>query len=279
MVIEMTSLQGIMGRFYALHSGESAEVAQAISEQYSTAPASKAGLVIGAADRLDTLAGLFSAGLAPSGTKDPFAQRRAALGLVQALIGSETAFDLRLGLALAAEGLPIPAAADTLEACLDFVVGRLRTHLLEEGGFRYDVVDAVLAAQAGNPLGAWNAARELTAWIERPVWNELLPAYARCVRITRDQKEKFAIQPAAFADPAENALFQAVKAVEEVVKAGSVESLFQAFQPVIPVINRFFEAVLVMAEDPAVRSNRLGLLQRVAALADGTLDLSKLEGF
>jgi glycyl-tRNA synthetase len=279
MVIEMTSLQGIMGRFYALHSGETAEVAQAIAEQYSTAPASKAGLVIGAADRLDTLAGLFSAGLAPSGTKDPFAQRRAALGLVQALIGSQTAFDLRQGLALAAEGLPIPSGTEALAACLDFVVGRLRTHLLEEGGFRYDVVDAVLAAQAGDPLGAWKAARELTAWIGSPSWDEVLPAYARCVRITRDQKEKFAIQPTAFADPAEGSLFQAVRTVEAALKAGSVESLFQAFLPVIPLINRFFEAVLVMAEDPAVKANRLGLLQRVAALAEGTLDLSKLEGF
>ena len=143
----------------------------------------------------------------------------------------------------------------------------------------YDVVDAVLAAQSANPLGAWNAARALTAWMAGPAWSELLPAYARCVRITRDQKEQFAIQPAAFIDPAESSLLQAVEAVEAARVVGSVDSFFSAFQPAVPAINRFFEAVLVMAEDPAVRANRLGLLQRVAALAEGTVDLSRLEGF
>jgi glycyl-tRNA synthetase len=275
-----------MGRFYARHSGEEDGVAEAIYEQYlpkSTGdllPATKPGLVVGAADRLDSLAGLFAAGLAPSGTKDPFAQRRAALGLVQTLIGCQIPFDLRKGLALAAEGLPVQATPQTLAACFDFIVGRLRTYLLEEGGFRFDVIDAVLAVQAANPLGAWQAARDLTAWVARPEWKDLLPAYSRCVRITRDQPERFAIQPEAFSMPAESGLYQAVLAAEAALgQANSLDAFCQALMPLIPVINRFFEDVLVMAEEPAVRANRLGLLQRVAALASGAADLSALEGF
>jgi glycyl-tRNA synthetase len=285
MVIEMTSLQGVMGRFYALHSGEDAAVANAIYEHYlpkstgDVLPASKAGQVIGAADRLDSLAGLFAAGLAPSGTKDPFAQRRAALGLVQALIGCEVNFDVRQGLALAAEGLPVQATPETLAACADFVAGRLRTYLTEEGGFRFDVVDAVLALQSANPLGAWRAAQDLSAWIARPEWKEFLPAYSRCVRITRDVKETFAIQPAAFVEAAERDLFHALETAEAARGAGSVDGFARAFLPLIPVVTRFFEAVLVMADDATVRANRLGLLQRVAALAAGAADLSFLEGF
>ena len=285
MVIEMTSLQGVMGRFYALHSGEDAAVANAIYEHYlpkstgDVLPASKAGQVIGAADRLDSLAGLFAAGLAPSGTKDPFAQRRAALGLVQALIGCEVNFDVRQGLALAAEGLPVQATPETLAACADFVAGRLRTYLTEEGGFRFDVVDAVLAVQSANPLGAWRAAQDLSAWVARPEWKEFLPAYSRCVRITRDVKETFTIQPAAFVEAAERDLFQALETAEAARGVGSVDGFARAFLPLIPVVTRFFEAVLVMADDSTVRANRLGLLQRVAALASGAADLSFLEGF
>ena len=286
MVIEMTALQGVMGRYYALHSGESQAVADAIYQHYlprsagDVLPASKPGLLVGLADRLDSLAGLFAVGLAPTGTKDPFAQRRTSLGLIQALIGSGVTFDLREGIRLAAEGQPIQASSESQAACFEFITGRLRSHLLEEGGFRYDVVDAVLAEQAANPLGAWRAAQELSAWTARADWSTILPAYSRCVRITRDQAETFSVHPAGFVDPAETAFFQAVQAAENAPREpGSIDGLFQAFLPAIPAINTFFETVLVMAEDSALRANRLGLLQRVAALANGAADFSKLEGF
>lgn len=287
MVIEMTSLQGIMGRYYALHSGESAEVAEAIYEHYlprftgDVLPETKAGLVVGLADRLDSLAGLFAAGLAPTGTRDPFAQRRAALGLVQILALKGLDFDLREGLRLAAEELPIETGPETQAVCLDFIVGRLRSYLLEsDEGFRYDVVDAVLAEQQTNPAGVLRGVRELSRWVSRPDWVTILPAYARCVRITRDQKERFDIHPEAFLDPAENDLYAAVVDAETAHRQpGSVDEFFAVFVPLIPLINRFFEAVLVMAEDNTVRANRLGLLQRIAALARGVADFSRLEGF
>lgn len=284
MVVEMTSVQGVMGRFYALQSGETQEVAQAIFEHYlprstgDTLPAGLPGLLIGLADRLDTLAGLFAAGLAPTGTKDPFAQRRAALGLVQTLGGRDLDFDLRQGLALAAEGLPVVASTETLAACLDFIVGRMRSYLLEQQGYRYDLVDAVLAEQQANPAGVFRAVNALSQWVTRPDWNTILPAFSRCVRITRDQKQRFEINPAAFIDPAERELFAALEAAPA-RRAGSVEDFFSVFLPLVPVITRFFEAVMVMADDPAVRANRLGLLQRVAALSAGVADFSKLEGF
>lgn len=287
MVIEMTALQGIMGRYYALHSGESAPVAGAIFEHYlprsadDAVPQAAPGLVIGIADRLDMLAGLFAAGLAPTGTKDPFAQRRAALGLVQALISWNMDFDLKQGLALAAENQPIPVSEASQAACLEFIAGRLRSSIMAmPEGYRYDVVDAVLSAQSANPAAAMRAVRALAEWVRRPDWNTILPAYARCVRITRDQKERYGVRPELFADPAENELYTRLQAAQaQPRKAGSVEDFFDAFLPLIPAINRYFEAVMVMDQDPQVRANRLGLLQEIAALSAGTADFSELEGF
>ena len=287
MVIEMTALQGIMGRYYALASGESQAVADAIYEHYlprsadDAPPAGKAGRVIGIADRLDSLAGLFAAGLAPTGTKDPFAQRRAALTLVQSLMKLNIDFDLRQALALAAETQPVKASPEVLAACFDFIVGRMRAYLPElPEGYRYDVIDAVLAVQADNPARAFRAIQELTRQVARPDWNTILPAYSRCVRITRDQKEKFTLRPEAFSDPAELALYAALQTAQAAPRRpGSVEDFFAAFMPVMPAITRFFEAVLVMADDSQTRANRLGLLQQVAALPAGIADLSMLEGF
>ncbi|HEY3343824.1 MAG TPA: glycine--tRNA ligase subunit beta [Anaerolineaceae bacterium] len=285
MVVEMTSLQGVMGSYYALRSGEPAPVAQAIFEHYlprSTGdafPQTKAGLVVGMADRLDTLAGLFAAGLAPTGTKDPFAQRRAALGLVQNLMAWDLDFDLRRGVELAAQGLPIPASPEIQAAALDFIVGRLRGQLIDQN-YRYDVVDAILAAQRRNPAGVLRAVKALSGWVARPDWTTILPTYARCVRITRDLKQRFPVDKSLFAEPTEKALYEVLVTAEAVERQpGSVDGFLNAFLPMIPPIKRFFDDVLVMAEDPAIRSNRLGMLQRIAAMADGVADLSVLEGF
>ena len=285
MVVEMTSLQGVMGKIYAIQSGEPPQVAEAISEHYlprfagDVSPASRPGLVVGIADRLDTLAGLFAAGLAPSGSKDPFAQRRAALGLVQNLVTWDMSFDLKAGLDAAAERLPIAASPESQLACLEFIVKRLRNTLLEQG-WQYDVVDGVLASQGENPARATLAVNELSAWVARPDWLTILPAYSRCVRITRDFSEEFAITTEYLVEPAEQELYQALLSAEERWrKPGSVDDFLNAFLPVIPAINRFFDDVMVMAEDKKLRENRLGLLQRLAALADGVVDLSYLEGF
>jgi glycyl-tRNA synthetase len=285
MVVEMTSLQGVIGRYYALDSGETSAVAQAIFEHYlprytgDQVPAARPGLTVGLADRLDTLVGLFAAGLAPSGNKDPFAQRRAALGLVQGLIAWDINFDLHTALQAAAAHLPISSSPENQAAVLEFIVERLRFVFLEQG-YRYDVVDGVLAAQGDNPAGAMRAVKALSQWVARPDWSSILPAYARCVRITRDLKQTFSLNPAAFKEPQEADLYQALQAAQASQRdPGSVDDMLHAFTPMIPTINSYFDTVLVMAEDAVLRTNRLGQLQRIVALANGVVDFSRLEGF
>ncbi|MDX1435815.1 MAG: glycine--tRNA ligase subunit beta [Anaerolineales bacterium] len=285
MVVEMTSLQGVMGRYYALGAGEPEAVAWAIEEHYrprfsgDAAPASRAGLMVGMADRLDSLAGLFAVGLAPTGAKDPFALRRAALGLVSNLIHWDQDFDVGRALKIAADGLPVEAEEESVQAAMAFVVGRLRNLLLDEGR-RYDVVEAVLEAQGHNPAGAARAVISLEAWVDRDDWSNILPAYSRCVRITRDLDETYTVDSELFQEPAERALYAALEQAEAAPgSGGSVDDFLKAFEPLIPAVNQFFDDVLVMAEDEEVKRNRLGLLQRIAALADGVADMSRLEGF
>ena len=285
MVVEMTSLQGIMGRYYAIHSGELKAVAEAIFEHYlprsadDQLPRGKPGLVVGLADRLDSLMGLFAVGLAPTGTKDPFAQRRAALGICQNLIQWELNFDLHWALREAARVLDKDIAPEDQVACLEFITGRLRGMLLEMG-YSYDIVDAVLAEQGHDPFGALVGVRELSAWTAREDWGELLPAFSRCVRITRDLDTVYSVDEAGFQEDSETALHQAINHAEaNMTGKTSIDAFLSAFVPLAPVVNRFFDEVLVMAEDPSVRQNRLALVQRVAGLSKGVVDMSRLEGF
>jgi glycyl-tRNA synthetase len=132
MVVEMTSLQGIMGGHYAQLSGESAEVAAAIAGQYNAVSRTRPGLALALADRLDSLTGLAAAGLMPKGSNDPFALRRAALQMIENLMANQVAFDLREGIAAAAQLLPIPADETVQNEVLGFVNGRLEGVLWEK---------------------------------------------------------------------------------------------------------------------------------------------------
>jgi glycyl-tRNA synthetase len=284
MVVEMTSLQGEVGRIYALRSGETEHVAQAIFEHYlprhagDQVPSSKPGFVIGFADRLDTLIGLFAAGHKPSGARDPFGLRRTAIGLVQLLIGNKQRIDLRQSLAEAAKRQPIKVTEEHLEACLEFIIVRQQTLLLDE--YPHDAVDAVLAGQGYDPAGAISAVDQLGTWRQREDWPLLLQAYARCVRITRDQSQHYEVDPALLSDPAEIALHEAYMTLDNKSDhPGSVDAFLSKIEILLPAITKFFEDVLVMMDDANVRQNRLGLLQRISDLADGVADLSLLEGF
>jgi len=277
MVTEMTSLQGIIGGEYALRSGESQDVVTAISEQYQTVPASKPGLVVALTDRLDSLVGLFAAGLAPTGAKDPFGLRRAAIGIVQPLIEHDADFDLAEAVKRSTETQPIEVTDEVQARIFDFIAGRLSV-ALKDMGYKYDVVDAVLAAQSNNPAGSARAVKQLQVWVEREDWHEILPGFARCVRITRDQQETFEVSEKLLDEEAEKGLYEAVQNLPEKV-VGDIDSFLQNVVTLIPSINTFFDKVLVMAEDEKVKQNRLGLLQKIASLSDGAADLSKLEGF
>ncbi len=290
MVVEMTALQGIMGREYALLSGEPPEVAQAVAEHYmprhagDVLPESLPGVAVAIADRLDSLAGLFAVGLSPTASADPYGLRRAAAGLVQILLGHELDLDLQWAVAEVGEIQPVVASGEVLAEILDFIAGRLQV-LLREQGYRYDVVEAILGAQRHNPRRAAIYIRQLERWVAREDWSLILDAYARCVRITRDQGKRFDLRPAAFAEPAEKALYAAYqRAVEARGDAPDVDTLLNTFAPMVPEITTFFApaadgGVLVMDEDQSVRENRLALLQHIVALADGVMDFSHLEGF
>jgi glycyl-tRNA synthetase len=277
MVVEMTSLQGIMGGEYALRSGEHPQVAAAIAEQYQPVPRSKPGLVLALADRLDALVGLFAAGLAPTGTKDPFGLRRAAIGVVQPLMEHAIDFDVRAAVSESAKLQSVEVSQAVQQQVLDFITGRLGV-LLKDGGYKYDVVDAVLSQQSDRPAATLQAVKQLAAWVARPDWGMILPAYARCVRITRDRKEKYAVRPELFVEEPERKLYAAVNAQPSTF-GGDVDGLLNAVVALIPSIDTFFDKVLVMADEQPLRENRLGLLQQIAALADGVADLGKLEGF
>ncbi|HEC33979.1 MAG TPA: glycine--tRNA ligase subunit beta [Chloroflexi bacterium] len=288
MVVEFTILQGAMGREYALRSGEDPAVAEAIFEHYlprfsgDALPRTRPGLVVGLANRLDSLAGLFAVGLAPTGSTDPYHLRRDALGVVQNLIAARLPFSVQEGLAAAAHLLPVEVSAQNLEMAREFIVGRLRVYLREQG-FRHDAVAAVLAARGDDPYRARVAVEQLSRWIEREDWPRTLDNYARCVRITRDFKERFPLDPARFVQPAEGELYAAYReARARLTPDSSVDEFFAAFLPLVDVIDRYFakeSGVLVMTEERALRENRLALLQHIAALAEGIVDLGKLEGF
>ena len=218
MVVEMTSLQGIMGREYARLSGESDAVATAIFEAYlprsqgDSLPAAQPGLTLGLANRLDSLVGLFAVGLAPTATADPFGLRRDALGLVQALVGLAQPFDLRPAIRAAAELMPIQAGETVLVDVLSFVRDRLYAWLRDQG-LPHDVVAAVLAEQAHDPYRAAAAARELAALTQAPDWTDVFTAYARCKRIVRALPETYALAPEHYTEAGDARLVRCVAGV------------------------------------------------------------------
>ena len=191
------------------------------------------------ADRLDSLAGLFAVGLAPTGSADPYGLRRAAAGVVQILLERQLPFSTRAGLAEAARTMPVAVAPESLNAAVDFIVGRLQV-MLRETGLAFDVVEAALAARGENPVLAREAARQLTAWVAKDGWSVLLDNYARCVRITREQP-RFTLDASLLREPTEQALYKALSAAETVISpASDVDSFLTAFTPLVPFIQAFF---------------------------------------
>jgi len=282
LVIEMTSLQGTMGREYARISGEKPRVATAIAEHYmprsagDSVPSGVLATVLAIADRVDSLAGLFTVGMAPTGSADPYGLRRAAAGVVQILLEKQIDLPLEEVVAKALDLLPVTAADGVLDRVMGFITGRLEG-ALRDMGLAYDVVAAALAERGDNPLLALRVAQQLSTWIARDDWSLLLDNYARCVRITRD-RPSFDLVPDALVEDEEKTLYEALLQAEA-VGASDVDALLTAFAPMITAIQSFFDKVLVMAKDEGLRAARLALLQRVAGLAVGIADLSQLEGF
>jgi glycyl-tRNA synthetase beta chain len=272
MVGEFPELQGIMGGYYAAHDGEALAVAQALSEFYrprfagDDIPTSMVGRCVACADRLDTLLGIFSVGGAPTGDKDPYALRRAALGCLRLCIESDVALDLKAALEFAATGFAGDVTAPT-HAVFEFMLERSRAYFAERG-YHGDVIEAVLSTQPRVP-------RDLARRIAAVAAFTLLPQAAALAaankRIANILKKADAIPVDAdlsvLCEPAEVALAAVVTATDrhstERLAAGEYATYLERLAELHDPINAFFETVLVMAEAPALRAARLALLQRI----------------
>lgn len=285
MVVELTSLQGVMGAKYATLSGERPEVAKAIYEHYlprsagDELPQTVPGMLVALADRLDSLVGLFAVGLSPTGSADPYSLRRAAMGLVQILAERGISLSLQQAFRTTAALLPVAVPDSVLADLHDFVMQRLRSWLLELG-YRYDLVDATLAEHADNPYEALVTICSLSNWITRPEFAHLLTTYSRPSRIVREYTTEFPLRPEMFTETAEEELYQAVLAAQRKrATVNDVDGLMAILAPLSQPIATFFDQVFVMVDEQPVRENRLALLQRIAALPKGIVDLTKVLGY
>ena len=289
MVGEFPELQGVMGQHYALHSGEPEVVALAIGEHYAPAfagdaiPATPAGRIVGISDRADTIVGIFAAGLRPSGNKDPFALRRAALGLVRILLEADLDLALNRVLALAANALSDQVAAEPalLVEIRDFVVDRLR-HYYREKGYGAELISAALASDWDTLPDLNRRLVALAAFMGQDAAKSLAAANKRIGNILRKSGQDISstIDTDCFVLDAERELFAELSDKEQTVAplleggdyAASLEHLAALREPV----DGFFDTVMVMDEDPLLRRNRLALLARLKALFDRIADLSVL---
>jgi glycyl-tRNA synthetase beta chain len=289
LVKEFTALQGIMGREYARRSGETAEVAQAIEEHYlprfagDRTPASTAGAVVGLADRLDSIVGCFGVGLVPTGSEDPYALRRAALGVVQILIQRGLRVSLAAMVDQALSGLGTLVTADpgkTRHEVLAFLRGRIQAVLLDRG-LPADVVEAVLSASADDPQDALRRAEALAALRRESDFAELSTAFRRVVGIVDKDFER-PVDPARLVEGAERGLYgEATSIRAEVERLVSAQEYLPALQRIAalkPMVDMFFEEVLVNGPDAELTQNRHAVLKVVGDLFARIADFTKLTG-
>ena len=289
MVGEFPELQGEMGRHYALSSGETEAVAEAIGEHYAprfagdAIPQTAVGQVVGIADRADTLVGIFAAGLKPTGNKDPFALRRAALGLLRILLEAELDVPLRDVLTLAAKELEGQQAVDEAvqEDLHGFVVERLRHHYAGKG-FSTELVTAALASPWTTLPDLDARIRSIDAFMDDEAARSLAASNKRIGNILR--KTDLDLQAKIHADlfdlAEEKALFEEIlridSAVEPLLESGDYGAALLRLSELKAPVDRFFDEVMVMDEDPDRRRNRLALLARLKGLFDRIADLSVL---
>ena len=287
MVGEFPELQGTIGRYYALHDGEDAAVADAIAQHYwprhagDALPQGPVATAVALSDKLEQLTGMFGIGQVPSGDKDPFGLRRSALGVVRILIEGRQRVPLSalVNVAFAAHALPVTTPAR--EALLDFVYERLRGYLRELGS----TTNQVAAVIDSHP----DFIDDLPARLEAVRLFEALPeaqalsaANKRIVNILRKSgsESAAAVDRSLLAEGAEHDLYLTFQKLDpnvaQACASGSYAGALKALAVTKPAVDRFFDDVLVMAEDPAVRANRLALLRGVAQTMNRVADISKL---
>ncbi len=291
MVYEFPSLQGVMGRYYALHDGEPEEVAWALEEQYqprggrAPLPAHATGRVLALADRLDTLVGIFAAGIRPSGLKDPFGLRRAALGVLRILIEGRLDLDLEALLEAAAERFPAALDAHAVVGeVFDYCLERLRAYYADQG-IPVESIEAVAARRPTRPLDFDRRLQAVETFRRLVEATALAAANKRIRNILRKAppaEHGTEVDPARLSEPAERALWEALQAaraeVEPLFSAGEYAAGLERLAGLRAAVDRFFDEVLVMAEEEAVRRNRLALLTALAELFLQVADISRLPG-
>ena len=287
-VIEFTSVQGVMGSYYAAASGETPQVAQAIGQHYQPRfagdelPETTVGKLVALADKLDTICGLFSVGQGPTGSSDPFALRRSAIGIVNMLeagvnISLAAAIDCSLA-AFAEQGVQFDAAAVRAEV-VDFFVTRTKV-MLRDAGVEADTIDAVLAAGVEEPavIGQRAHALEDARANDAETFDNLATAYARANNLRKPElgsavDEDLLTEPER---PLAAAVTQAEGTVAAALEADNFAAALSELAALRAPIDGFFADVMVMDEDPALRDNRLRLLNRFVAVFANVADFGKM---
>jgi glycyl-tRNA synthetase beta chain len=285
MVGEFPELQGVMGRYYAAHDGEPREVAQAIEEHYlprfagDRLPQSVAGAAVALADKLDAVAGLFSIGQHPTGEKDPFGLRRAALGVVRILVEQRLALSLH---ELARAALA-PFGSQAAQALEDFIYDRFASYL-KELGFSALQIDSVLS---GRPSSLHLVIRQLEAvkaFQSLPEAESLVAANKRVANILRQAEAKGETladaESGVLKEPAETALLEAIRSTSKTAKAlyerGDYTGYLKSFAVLKAPVDTFFDKVMVMVDDEKLRRGRLALLRDLREAMNRVADISKL---
>ena len=292
MVCEFPEVQGVMGRYYALNDGEGEDVAQAIMQHYSPAgpsddcPTAPTAVCVALADKLDILVGFWAIDEKPTGSRDPFALRRAALGVIRMVLENELRLPLKEAFALALDGYQFEEGDD--DSLLDFFADRLKVHLREQG-VRHDLVQAVFALGGEDDLVRLIArVNALDSFLGSEDGANLLVAYRRAANILRIEEKKDgvahdgAVDARLLQQDQETALAQALaQAVEKIDGALSGEDFAGAMAAMAGLrqpVDQFFDAVTVNANDSALRGNRLRLLSQIRGTLHKVADFSEIEG-
>jgi glycyl-tRNA synthetase beta chain len=290
MVYEFPELAGIMGGYYARQQGESEAVALAIREHYlprysgDALPATPAGTVVSLADKLDTLVGYWSVGVTPSGSEDPYGLRRLAYGLCELLVDKDFRLSWR-ELLLEAYGQYEAAGRARLsfaevEEGLKAFVGQRLANMLEERGIRYDVVNAALGAGWDRMAQAARRAQALQDLVGRPELEALVTLYTRARNLARSGSPGSPVNPDRLREPAEAALYRALASVRHEAARCLAKEDYRGALLALAGLERplaeFFDRVLVMAEDPELRANRLALLSLIVRAVEEIADLSQI---
>ena len=292
MVGEFDDLQGTMGRYYAIHDGEDPEVANALFEQYlprfagDIIPTTRTGITLAIADRLDTLVGIFGIGQPPSGSKDPFALRRASLGVLRIIVEHNIDIDLKVALDLALAQLDASALVESA----DHINKQVLTYMLDRFKGRYEdehipseVFQSVAARQLSNPLDIHLRVLAVHAFNQLPEAEALAAANKRVSNILSKQTDLpdgREVNQDLLAEPAEQALAKTLTAltgsVRPLLEARDYTSALKELAKLRDSVDQFFDEVMVMAEQSEVRMNRLALLQKLQALFLNIADISLL---